>query len=206
MRRIQLADCHSDLDCDREVINKDVSCIWSVLSTCNFLWSCVHFIFWSLDTTQQQVWILKQCKIADLHYMGWACTSTHNTRHILVCLFSRANKDHNKMPRTRSAGLQCCTDRTAAGIMISLQRIAAGIVQTQSVRQTKILIILLSRFEKNCGTNLKCIRDLSSELSIQPGQTSWVFYYLSIIFHLPLSHRKQFMVLIKLRELFLFPK
>ena len=61
--------------------------------------------------------------------------------------------------------LQCCTDRTAAGIMISLQRIAAGIVQTQSVRQTKILIILLSRFEKNCGTNLKCTRDLSSELS-----------------------------------------
>ena len=91
--------------------------------------------------------------------------SLHNTRHILVCLFSRANKDHNKMPRTRSAGLQCCTDRTAAGIMISLQRIAAGIVQTQSVRQTKILIILLSRFAKNCGTNLKCIQDLSSELN-----------------------------------------
>ena len=88
--------------------------------------------------------------------------SLHNTRLILVYLFSRANKDHNKMPRTRSAGLQCCTDRTAAGIMISLQRIAAGIVQTQSVRQTKILIILLSRFAKNCGTNLKCIRDLST--------------------------------------------
>ena len=109
-----------------------------------------------------------KCKTVDLHYMGWACTSPHDTRHILVCLFSRANKDHNKMPRTRSAeacrGLQCCTDRTAAGIMISLQRIAAGIVQTQSVRQTKILIILLSRFEKNCGTNLKCTRDLSSEL------------------------------------------
>ena len=156
MRRIQLADCHSDLDCDREVINKDVSCIW----TCNFLSSCVHFIFLSFDTVQP-VWILTMW-ISRLALYGMSLHQpTWYTPYPGLPLLQSKQRSQQDAENTICRGLQCCTDRTAAGIMISLQRIAAGIVQTQSVRQTKILIILLSRFEKNCGTNLKCIHEIS---------------------------------------------
>ena len=84
-----------------------------------------------------------------------------------LSLFTKQTKITTRCREHDLQGLQCCMLRTAAErIMISLQRLSVGIVQTQSVRQTKILIILLSRFRKKCGTNLKCIPGISSELSM----------------------------------------
>lgn len=107
---------------------------------------------------------------------------------------SGANNDHNKMQQdagnTICRGLQCCMLGTAAGrIMISLQRISVLFKLNQSSKQKYWLFYYIEIQKKlNCATNLKCIRDISSELSIARSDS---LNFLLSINYIPLTTEPQ---------------
>ena len=82
-------------------------------------------------------------KLQHLHYMALTdCRAW-------LSLFTKQTKITTRCREHDLQALQCCMLRTAAErIMISLRRISVGIVQTQSVQQTKITDYFIIEIQK----------------------------------------------------------